>query len=815
MRLGHAVAFALGALAVTAACTSSSNHASSSPSDGDAGALDAGVDATTGTTPDAGGIALGPTPRFKLAGTSPPQFLDVPFPSDAYISNGTIVDPLPGLDSFIPRSSSYISHALGAMNGFSRVALSIFAVDDTSAPEDAGPVSAIIDPTTLPVAETDCTTATSSVYLLDLAPGASPAILPCRTEFHDDQPLAPTTPVIVVGPPRGYVLQEAHAYATVLTSRVKDTKGRPLAASADMSAVAAGSVSADGAVGTVYAQAYTAAMKVLATNLAADGASIVAIAPYTTMKKTNELFALREALETAPTPTLAWDSASMAPMGATKFAKVALDGGTLPAGFTASTDAWLGVATQKLPDGTDDPDLSLPVRAHDQLAAVGTAVFNATSYLQVRPTGYEDVAHGTFQYDASGNPIAQAPVQIWVTFGIPTSTMPAGGYPTVILQHGISSSRRWIMSIANVFASKGWMFAAIDSVTFGARAPEAQFHVDTANDFASGSGATYAGPDGFADIDNGSTDFFGSLLNVLAIGDQFREAGFDGAQLVKLLRSQPDLSALATGSGTPTIDPTRIAYFGDSLGAMEGTIAAALEPRVSAWFLNVNGGSLFHELVAHSPNVGKSLSAAAALNFAVTGDKFSWSDPLVALLQHTVDPGDPVAYAQYLTLNPQVIGGVPAKARNALMTEALWDEVVTDEASEAMTRAAGWGLAVPNVGSNADLIDAAAPSANPRKTPLPNVSPDSTGTIHDTPVAGSTAVVVQCSPCQHGMDAVGSAGEDEYQLPYQPPFIVLNAPITFTEDFRSVQTLAVDFFSDAFAGNVPKVGTFTAPVRTR
>ncbi len=812
MRFGRAAPLTIGILTLLAACTSTGN-VDTTPDGGlaeagapEAGAPDAGADAA---------VALGPTPRFKLAGSAPPQFLDVPFPSDVYVANGKVVDPLPGLDNVVTRNSSFVSHALGTMNGFSRVALSLFAVDDTSAPlnSDGTAVSALIDPASLPVAETDCMTATSSVYMLDLTPGASPAILPCRTEFHDDQPGASTIPVIAAGPARGYLLQESHPYAVVLTSRIKDTKGHALLASADMNAVASGNVSADGAVGTTYGQAYSSAKSILATNLATDGATIVAIAPYTTMHKTGELFAMREALETATAPTLAWDAATMAPMGAIKFAKAV--NGVTPAGFTASTDAWLGVATQKLSDGTDNPDTELPVRAHDQIAAIGTAVFNATSYLQVKPTSYSDPAHGTFQYDASGNPVAQTPVKIWITFGVPTTPMPAGGYPTVILQHGISGSRRWIMSLANVFAAHGWMFAAIDSVTFGARAPEAQFHTDTINDFADGSGATYVGPDGFADADNGSNDFFGSLLNVLAIGDQFRQAGFDAAQVVKLLRSSPDLSQLDTGSGAPKIDSDRIAYVGDSLGAMQGTIGAAIEPRVKAWFMNVNAGSLMHELVAHSPNIGKVLGGAATLNFGITGDTFSWSHPLIAMLQQTVEPGDPISYATYLTTAPKTIAGVAPQARNLLQTEVLWDELVTDEGSEALARAAGWGLAVPNVGSNADIIDLKNPSANPRKTPLANIDPDDAGAIHDTPKAGATSVVVQCSPCAHGSNLNDSIGEDDYVLPYAPPIQALPMPLTFTQDYRSIQIMAGAFITDAFAGTVPRVVGIATPVRTR
>src|SRR5882724_8843797 len=40
-----------------------------------------------------------PTVRFALAGDTVPSFLDVPFPSDVYLANGKVIDPLPGVDA--------------------------------------------------------------------------------------------------------------------------------------------------------------------------------------------------------------------------------------------------------------------------------------------------------------------------------------------------------------------------------------------------------------------------------------------------------------------------------------------------------------------------------------------------------------------------------------------------------------------------------------------------------------------------------------------------------------------------------------------
>jgi hypothetical protein len=811
------------------------------------GSQDAAVDAAQTTTPDAGSAdsmtdaATLPTgnvavARFVLgAGTTPPNFLDVPFPTDAYLQNGSILAQIPGIETMIPEDTNYIEYGLSQQNGFSRLALSFFAVDVPGA--DAGlfsVASAQIDPTTLPVAETDCTKPTSSVYVVDLAANAATPILPCRAAFHDDRPRSQTNPVISVGTPRGYLLQEGHQYAIVLTSRVKDTSGRAITASADFAAVAAGT--APGTIGAAYVSAYKAASTVLASSLAGDHATIVSMSAFTTTKRSKELFALRDALESAPAPTLSWDADAMAPMSNARFAAAtatddggASDGGTtLPPGFTASLDDWLGVvpASAKLPSGIDDPDLDLAARAHDQIAAVGNAVFSATSYLQVKPTTYADPTHATFAYNDAGVPVAQANVPIWVTVVTPKAAMPATGYPTVIVQHGLSASRDFILALANTFAAKGWMVVGIDSVTFGARAAEPALQIDHVSNYGgAGTTATYNGPDGFADEPtNGSSDLFGGLQSVLAIRDQFRQAGFDTAQLVKVLRSPAlDLSPLTTGSVAPKVDPSKIAYVGDSLGAMEGTIAAAIEPNVAAWFMNVNAGSLFPDLTSHSPAIGALLVEAAGFNFGINGDVFTWSHPLLQVLQNIVDPGDPITYAEFLTANPQPLAGTATSRRNGIQTEVIWDYMVTDEANEAMARALGWSLATPNVGSNADITDLSEVTANtsndPRATPLVVVDPDDAGTFHDTPFAGTTNLVIQVGPAQHGTDLVASQGELDFTIPFAPPYTKLTTPVTFPEDYRGLQNVAVTFFDDAFNGRVPRVfgpstgQGFSAPVR--
>ncbi len=773
-----------------------------------------------------GDLPTNPVARFALSGDSAPPFLDVPFPTDLYLDGTHIVDPIPGVDRVVKQNSKFITHEIAKGNGFSRIATALFYVDDPTAAADpdtgeAGP--AIIDPSSLPADEAACTSDTSSVYIVDLAAtDPAKARIPCRALFHYEDPnssLSSTRALVAVGPARGIVLQENHAYATVLTSRLKDTQGRRVTASDGFAAMANGART--GKAGALYGNALDTARRLLGSALA-DGTRIVSIAPFTTSHQSSELFQARSVVDATPVPTFKFDAASLAPMGAVKFAAVPA-GGTLPAGFAASLDDYFGVVatTAKLDDGTDDPDSRLPVRAHDKIAVVATAEFEAVGFLS-HPGNYVDLDGTTFVKDASGNiiPAPDAPTEkIWVTIALPTAPMPATGYPVVIVQHGLGGFRGYEFSLANNFCKMGWAVVAIDSFPFGSRAPEPQYQVDAESDYSTAPGAKYTGPDGIGDAvkgdRNGAFDMFGGLKNLGALRDQLRQAALDTVQLVRALRGTSDLSSLATSATTPKFDGDRIAYIGDSLGGIEGAVAAAIEPNVKAWFLNVAGGGMLQELATHSPSIGMSLSAAGGLYFSFSGDTFDEGHPLIALGQTLVDPGDPLTFASFLETSPQPIAGNPTQPRNILQTEVVYDEIVANEANEALARAAGFGLAAPNVGSNAGVLDMKDLTKRAGAVPLPDVQPDGAGAIHDTPVAGHTAVVVQVSPATHGEDLVASTAKRSYQAPYTHPFVSLDIGKTYAvrTSYRNLQSAANTFFADAFAGQTPRVAGFAAPVR--
>ena len=760
-----------------------------------------------------------PVVRFDGKATA---LMSVPFPSDGYLQGGKV--DVPGMDAIVKQNASFLHHSLAQMDGFSRLAMSLFYLDDLAKPLDDDGIrpTALVDVATLPKSETECVADGSSVFFLDLeATDASKARVPCRAAFHTVKGTK-TRPVLGVGPGRGVLLEAGHRYAAVVTSRVKTKDGVSLSGTTEWTKIADGDRSLP--LGTLYGDALTKAKSLLGGAL--GDAKIVGMTAFTTTKMADELYGLRDSLEDAPAATLKWDDPSVAPMKAARFA--ASDLGALPAGFTATLDDWLGVvdAKNKLPSGVDDPDVALPVRAHDKLAVVGTAEFDAINYLQVKSLGYEDPEHANFARDPSGKivPAPEKPTsKIWATFFIPKGTMPANGWPVVIIQHGLSSSRSYALGLANTFAAEGWASVAIDSVTFGARAADPKYQKDDHTNYEKAPGAKYVGGDGIGDPDdkgstNGSFELFGGLKNIGALRDQLRQAGFDTAQLVKLLRSNPDLSALKTGADAPKLDPNQVAYVGDSLGGIEGAIAASIEPNVKAWVLNVAGGALVLELGTHSPVVSNQLNLAGAFNFGFQADQFTEAHLLTTLVQTIEDPGDPLFYARSIQLAPHTVKGAPTKPRNVLQIQVLFDEVVSNESNEALARVAGFPLAKPNVGSNSALLDLKSPDANPARIVFPEVAPDGSGIIKDAPAAGYTSVMVQTSPSEHGSDMVTGSCHHSYKAPFavfdsSEPFTRFDTPYAVSCPYRETQAMVTHFVKTAFAGGAAEIQGFKAPVR--
>ncbi len=289
--------------------------------------------------------------------------------------------------------------------------------------------------------------------------------------------------------------------------------------------------------------------------------------------------------------------------------------------------------------------------------------------------------------------------------------------------------------------------------------------------------------------------------------------------MLRLLQSSTlDMSGLTIGTGAaPKLDATRFAYVGDSLGAIQGAVAATMAPTVKTWVLNVGGGGLLDELAAHAPGIAADLSLAAFANFALDENSLDESHPMVNVIQLVADPGDPLNFASMLVRNPTTVNGTAVPPRNILQYEVIYDELVSNEADEALAREGGWGFATPNVGSNSGIVDIVNIANNPGRLPIPDVMPDSSGYFHDTPSQGATDIIVQVSPGQHGSDFVSATGTRSFKIPYGN--FASGSPFTPVTQFHvrcpylALQTTMTLFIGDSFAGNTPRANVLMPPIR--
>jgi pimeloyl-ACP methyl ester carboxylesterase len=155
-----------------------------------------------------------------------------------------------------------------------------------------------------------------------------------------------------------------------------------------------------------------------------------------------------------------------------------------------------------------------------------------------------------------------------------------------------------------------------------------------------------------------------------------------------------DLFELA--DGTPIIDPTRVYYFGASLGGIMGSSFMAYDPFVTRGVLGVPGGPwsmLFERSYAWNALQGPAHA--------------SYTDPanfqmLISLLAMRFEPYDPITAAPHLIQNP--LPDTPVK--QIFLYETVGDSLVANISSETLGRTIGLPIVMPTLRSPYGLAEA-------------------------------------------------------------------------------------------------------------
>lgn len=282
---------------------------------------------------------------------------------------------------------------------------------------------------------------------------------------------------------------------------------------------------------------------------------------------------------------------------------------------------------------------------------------------------------GRFRFDENGKPVVQsaASLEFQLVF---SDRQVSGPRPVVIFAHGLSSSKAMTWDAAGWLADQGVAVIGIDAPGHGSRAPEGS------------SGSMFDKAFSFFSVDVDSKTFD------LARGkDNFRQMSSDQIQLVRALTgplATLDLLPHGAPDGVPDLDPTRVAYLGQSFGALLGPTALALAPELRGGVLNVGGGGL--ATIIHDSPAFQLILPALFEPGTSKGDIAR----IMSAAQGLYDPGDPLNYARFATLEapPQAMGWSP---KSMLVQEAMKDALMPNNSTALLARSLGLTHVTPAI----------------------------------------------------------------------------------------------------------------------
>ena len=169
------------------------------------------------------------------------------------------------------------------------------------------------------------------------------------------------------------------------------------------------------------------------------------------------------------------------------------------------------------------------------------------------------------------------------TLILPSGPRPANGWPVIVFGHGGNGTRATTpLEIASIPASHGFALICIDNVGHG-RGPVSTLTLRMVD----GSNVTVPAPGRGFDQDGDGA--IGTAEGLLATGsleialhtDATLQSGADHLSLIRLIQRGID----ADGDGRTEVDPSRIYFFGQSLGAHQGLQLVAYAQPVRASYL--------------------------------------------------------------------------------------------------------------------------------------------------------------------------------------------------------------------------------------
>lgn len=632
----------------------------------------------------------------------------MPFPNDLYF-NGSTTGTLniPG-SATVPQNAPLL--ALNHLDGFGTESdINIYftsAVDASTLASNVFVFQVTSNATTKALTGFTKVLNPGTDYSIGLSPGTD-----SNGEIVTIKPLKPLAASTVSG-----TTPVPATYLVVVTNGVKDTNGDPVTPSSDYSAILAADTSSGAPVSSVTKINMAATDPLLPVaqftyaQLAVAYPVIHGINPKFTTSNVAVTFSFSTAylglslaeLSASATPTAQPSGVGIVDTGET-VCDVLVASGQLAntaacAGVPGSTAVEVFAGTVALPYY-----LAIP-SASDPTAALTDSWHNAKggdTAISTDPSSLLPVA--TVKQNVIPILVA-APIS-----GGPCGAVPAGGWPTVIFQHGITRNREDMLGIASTLVVGGvgsgfcTAVVAIDLPLHGVTNTKDPFYVkghERTFDMDLENNKTLAsGPDGQIDS---SGAWFINLNSTITSRDNLREGAAD---LINLAATLPNLSA-----GSNTFNSSAVFFVGHSLGGIVGTdfLGADTAGHALGGPLRIQGAVLANpgghiaELLRNSPEFEPIIDAQLAANGLAKGSQAYYD--FYSEAQAVVEDGDPANYAAlasqgHLVHMLEVVGGLDAGSPP--------DQVVPNSATDVLIGQMGISTPVSTLGpSNAIALGA-------------------------------------------------------------------------------------------------------------
>jgi hypothetical protein len=172
-----------------------------------------------------------------------------------------------------------------------------------------------------------------------------------------------------------------------------------------------------------------------------------------------------------------------------------------------------------------------------------------------------------------------------------------------------------------------------------------------------------------------------------AITEKLAQSVIDFISIEHAIRGPMHDNAQFEYNGVPVVDPTRVFYFGASLGGIMGTVFMGYDPTITRGALGVPGGPW--SMLVERSNAWNALQAPAHSAYV---DQ-SYYQILVSLLTMAFEPYDPITSAPHVINDP--MPDTPAK--QIFMYETLGDCLVSNISSETLARTMGLPVVMPSL----------------------------------------------------------------------------------------------------------------------